>query len=421
MHKMLLKNAAQLLTMSGAAPDGISIISNGWLYAEDGLIAAVGTRAEVMCVAGSEAEMDTVVDASGKVVLPGFVDCHTHVMFGGSRVREYTVKMTDDDPATLERLGIKTGIYASVDMTLGAGPSALTEQTEKRMRSMLLHGTTTLESKSGYALETNAELMMLELNRYLSRRLPMDIRSTFLGAHGWPQNMEKTHYIDVLTKEMIPLVAERGLAEYCDIWCDDGHYTAAESEQVLRCGETHGLIPRIHTDAYSYIGGSDLAADMHMASADHLNYTPESVLPKLAAAGVVGVLLPGIEFAVKHPKPFRVRPMLDAGMTVALATNCCPGCWAESMQFILILACRQYAMSPAEAIYAATRGGAGALRLDDRGVLAPGARADLQVWDTDTFEDVIYRYGHNHVELVITGGRIAAQNGKVVFRAEMQE
>ena len=416
MHKLLIKNAAQLLTMSGKAPDGINIIENGWLYAEDGFISAVGTRAEVMCAAGDEAGIDTVLDATGKVLLPGFIDCHTHVMFGGSRVQEYAVKTTDDDPRTLERLGIKTGIYASCEMTVGAGREALRAQTEKRMRNMLLNGTTTLESKSGYALETNAEVMMLELNRELNEALPMDIRSTFLGAHGWPQDMEKSRYIDVLTKEMIPLVAERGLAEYCDIWCDEGHYTAAESERVLRCGEEHGLIPRIHTDAYSYVGGSDLAAEMRMASADHLNYTPHSVMPKLADAGVTGVLLPGIEFAVKHPKPFVVRPMLDAGMTVALATNCCPGCWCESMQFILILACRQYAMTPAEAVYAATAGGARALRLSDRGVLRPGARADIQLWDTGTYEDVIYKYGRNNVELVITQGRVAARDGEVLTR-----
>lgn len=414
MHRLLIKNAAQLLTMSAGAPNGVGLVENGWLYAEDGGILAVGTREEVLRAVGDEHGVDTFLDATGRVVLPGFVDCHTHVMFGGSRVREYAVKVVDDNPETLERLGIQTGIYASVGMTLGAGREGLLAQTEKRMRNMLKNGTTTLESKSGYALHTEAELMMLELNRELGRRVALDIRSTFLGAHGWPQDMPKERYLDMLTQEMIPLVAQRGLAQYCDIWCDDGHYTAAESQRVLRCGEEHGLIPRIHTDAYSYVGGSDLAAEMHMASADHLNYTPEAVLPKLAAAGVTGVLLPGIEFAVKHPKPFRPRPMLEAGMTVALATNCCPGCWAESMQFIIILACRLYGMSAEEALYAATAGGARALRLEDRGMLKPGTRADVQVWDATCYEDVIYQYGKNQVEHVVVNGVLAVENGKII-------
>ena len=400
-NSLLIKNAKQLLTMSGDSPDSLGMIPDGWLYIENGVIAAVGNRDMVEPVSR---HADAVIDATGNTVLPGFVDCHTHVVFGGSRVTEYAVKLADNNPETLKRLGVKTGIHATVDMTRDLPIEKLAAQTERRLLGMLAHGTTTMESKSGYGLTTHSELKMLEINRNLNRKLPIDIVSCFLGAHGWPEDMKKDKYMDILVEEMIPAVSEQEMAAYCDVWCDDGMYTAAESMRILKAGMDFGMIPRIHTDAYSYVGGSDLAADLGMASADHLNYTPNAVYRKLAEAGVVGVVLPVIEFAVAHPKPVCPRVMLDAGMTLAVATNCCPGCWVESMQIALTYVCRLHAMSPEEAIRAATFGGAAALRLDDRGVLAVGKKADVQIWDVETYEDVVYKYGRNHVKIVIKNG-----------------
>lgn len=416
-HALLIKNARQLLTMEGSLNCDIGLVENGSVLIKDGVILAAGTteavKAAMTDLVKDGVSIDTI-DASGKVVLPGFIDCHTHVTFGGSRVAAYAVTMTDDDPETLAKKGIPSGIYASVNMTIGLTKDELKAQTKKRLLNMITNGTTTIEAKSGYGLTMDSELRMLTVNRELNEELPMDIFSTFLGAHGWTEGMKKEDYIDLLCKEMIPRVAEEHLATCNDIWCDEGHYTAKECETVLSCGRDYGLAPRIHTDAYSYIGGSDLAADMHMLSADHLNYTPISVFDKLAAANVTGVVLAGTDFAVKHPKQFDPRPMLSAGMDLGLATNCCPGCWCESMIVILTLACREHGLSPEEALRAATRGAAKAMGLTDRGRLSKGMLADLLILDTDTYEDLIYKYGRNPIETIIKNGKVTVSNGQIL-------
>ena len=412
-NKLLIENASQVLTMRGESNHDVGMLRDASIYVEDGLIRSLGSKEEVSADILDRTGV-TVVDASGKVVVPGFVDCHTHTIFGGSRVAEYAIKLTDDRPETLERLGIPTGIYASVNLTKDLPVEVLAEQTERRMRNMLLTGTTTIESKSGYGLTLPSEMKMLEVNRLLSAILPMDIVSTFLGGHGWEEGKSKDWYIDQLCEEMIPQVASFRMAAFNDVWVDEGHFTAADAERILSCGREYTLIPSIHTDAYSDIGGSALAAEMKMANAGHLNYTPNELLPQLRDAGVVGVLLPGTDFSVRHPHPANPRPMLNCGMTLALASNCNPGNWMESMQVVLTLACRQHGFSPAEAFRAATYGGAKALTLTDRGVLDVGKVADLLILDVDTFEDVIYKFGRNHVQTVIKKGNIVVQDGRLL-------
>ena len=416
-NKLLIENASQVLTMRGESNHDVGMLRDASIYVEDGLIRSLGSKEEVSADILDRTGV-TVVDASGKVVVPGFVDCHTHTIFGGSRVAEYAIKLTDDRPETLERLGIPTGIYASVNLTKDLPVEVLAEQTERRMRNMLLMGTTTIESKSGYGLTLPSEMKMLEVNRLLSAILPMDIVSTFLGGHGWEEGKSKDWYIDQLCEEMIPQVASFRMAAFNDVWVDEGHFTAADAERILSCGREYNLIPSIHTDAYSDIGGSALAAEMKMANAGHLNYTPNELLPQLRDAGVVGVLLPGTDFSVRHPHPANPRPMLNCGMTLALASNCNPGNWMESMQVVLTLACRQHGFSPAEAFRAATYGGAKALTLTDRGVLDVGKVADLLILDVDTFEDVIYKFGRNHVQTVIKKGNIVAQDGRFLASQE---
>jgi imidazolonepropionase len=345
-------------------------------------------------------------DLSGKVLVPGFVDCHTHLVFGGSRVDEYVARLARGNLDDLQSKGIKTGLEASMFMTREASEADLVDSAAKRLRNLMASGVTTAEIKSGYGFSTAHELKQLRVIDQLRQRQPVDLHGTFLGAHGWPLALGKQAYMEILLTEMIPEIGRSGLASACDVWCDDGYYTASESEKILSAALSHGMNPKIHTDAYSMIGGSELAVQMKMMSADHLNFTTLEMMERLAIAGVTGVLLPAADFNVQHPVLTQPGLMLKSGMTIALATNLNPGNDVESMAWVLILACRRHGMTPEEAIRAATLGGACALGLEkDRGSIEVGKRADLQIWDTDRHENIIYLQGVNLVETVIKDGR----------------
>ncbi len=401
---LLITNAAELVTCTGAGMGDLGVIENAWIAINDGKIAGVGSETEI------KREFDLgqsiIIDASGKVVAPGFVDAHTHLVFFGTRVEEYAAKLAGDTPEKLAKLGITTGPNRTVELTRNTPENELFNQSKKRVLKMLEYGITTVESKSGYGLTTESEIKILEVSRRLNEETPLDVLNTFLGAHGFPENLTKSEYLGVIINEMIPQVGERRLAEFCDVWCDDGYFTAEESEIILKAGLEYGMKPKIHADAYSYIGGTDLAAKMKMVSVDHLNYTPVEVMKKLAEANVTGVLMPALDFAVGHKRPFDAREMLDLGMNIALATDLCPACYTESMQFVINLACKLYKFSVEEAIKAATYGGAKALDLDDRGVVQAGKIADLQIWDVPTYKHIAYELGTNIVETVIKNGKV---------------
>ncbi|MGB3905095.1 MAG: imidazolonepropionase, partial [Anaerolineae bacterium] len=309
--------------------------------------------------------------------------------------------------ADVEALGIPTGIQATVAMTRAESADELRASAAARLRRMFQHGTTTVESKSGYGLSLAEETKQLEVNRRLQSSQPVDVVSTFLGAHDFPPDVPRQKYVETLIAEMIPKVANEGLAEFCDVYCDEGYYTVEESRRILEAGLRVGLRSKIHVDAYADIGGSAMAAELGVVSADHLNYTDRATMRKLAEAGVIGVVMPALDFAVGHVRPFDSRAMLAEGMTLALATDMCPACWVESMQLVMQLACRLYRFSPSEALYAATVGGARALGLEvDRGSLEPGKLADVQIWNVPSLEDVVYRLGNNAVETVIKRGKV---------------
>ena len=400
---LIISNASELVTCTGA---GLGIHRNGWLAVRDGLIVAVGNEEAVL------SKMDQVfvknalrVDATNKTVLPGFVDSHTHLVFGGDRLEEDAARIAKESPQSQKSRGLCVGMPCSMQRTRDCSADDLFEQSAARLKRMIANGATTIECKSGYGLCIETELLQMETTQKLAKTFSVDLLSTFLGAHGWPENMNKEIYLDQLEKEMIPAVAAKNLATFCDIWVDEGYFTAKDADRVLRAGLTYGLRPKIHAEAYSYVGASDVAAELQAVSSDHLNYTPPSVMQKLNRAGVVAVLAPCTDYVVRHPLPANPRLMIENGLDVAVATNCNPGCWCTSMPFALQIACRLNGLSITEALRGATVNGAKAVALNDRGTLAEGKLADIQIWDVPRHEAFFYQLGENVIESVFKRGK----------------
>jgi imidazolonepropionase len=402
---LLVRGASQLVTCVASPDDPLGVIPDGVVAIAGERILDAGPAREV--AARVDVSQAAVVDAAGGVVAPGFVDCHTHLVFGGSRVDEY-VATVSGELAAFAADGPVTGILATVAMTRAATVEQLTEDAAARLGAMFAHGTTTVESKTGYGLTTEDELKMLEVNRRLDGEQPVDVVSTFLGAHAIPPGTSREYYTDQVVEEMIPQVAELGFVSFCDVYCDEGYFTVEDSRRILEAGMEAGLAAKIHADAYSAIGATQLAAELGVTSADHLNHTNRPTMQRLASLGVVGVVMPALDFAVAHGRPFDARAMIESGLTLALATDLCPGCWVESQQLVMALAARLYGIPPTVALRATTVDAARALGLDDRGSLEPGKLADLQIWDVSAYGDVVYKVGRNAVTTVIKRGRVHA-------------
>ena len=405
---LLIEHAAELLTVAPDATDRVGRVV-------DGSVLIAGDRIVVASEADEiEKQVDRancrVVDARGKVVMPGFVDCHTHLIFGGSRVEEYAAKIAGRDVSEVARAGVPVGITGTMAATRALSVEQLVEQALPRMAEMLRMGTTTVESKSGYGLSVESELRMLWASRELARLQPIDIASTFLGAHALPPDQPREHYVRSIIEEMIPQVAQEGLAEFCDAFCEEGYFTLAETREVLEAGLAHGLKPKLHLDQYHYSGAARLAAELKCVSVDHLNFTPPDEARLLAEAGVVGVIMAAIDFAVAHPRPIAARDLLAQELTLGIGSDLCPGCWLTSMQFVIQLACRLQGLPVEEAIRAATLGAAQAIdRQDSIGSLQPGKQADVIILDVGRYEDLAYRLGRNAVETVIKRGEVVVE------------
>jgi imidazolonepropionase len=407
---LLIEHAAELLTITPDSPDRIGKIVDGSVLIAGDRIVATGRADEVM--ADVDRSNVRTIDARGKVVLPGFVDCHTHLIFGGSRVDEYAARVAGRDPGKLAEAGIPVGITGTMQATRALSVEQLVEQALPRLAEMLKMGTTTAESKSGYGLSTDSELRMLRANQQLRQLQPVELASTFLGAHALPPDQPRERYVDAIIEEMIPRVAEQQLAEFCDAFCEEGYFTLDETRRVLEAGAAHGLRPKLHLDQYRYSGAALLAAELGCVSVDHLNFTPPEEVRKLAEAGVVGVIMAAIDFAVAHPQPIAARALLAEGLTLGIATDLCPGCWLTSMPFVIVLACRLQGLPVEEAIRAATLGGAQAIGRQDRiGSLEPGKQADVLIVDVARYEDLAYRLGRNAVETVIKRGEVVVERG----------
>ncbi len=411
---LVVVGASELAVPDPSAPGVVSRIAGGVVAVAGDRILAAGPEPEIAeSIDISSAER---IDAAGGLVVPGFVDCHTHLLFGGSRAREYVARLTHSS-AALEELNIPTGIAATVEMTRTASDEELLLAATGRLDAMLAQGTTTAESKTGYGLEITQELRLLGLNQTLATDHDVDVVSTFMAAHDYPPGTPwagHEAYVDAVVAEMIPAAAETGAAEFNDVFCDEGYFSVEQARRVLEAGRAAGLQPKIHTDQYSSLGGAELAADLGVVSADHLNCATDEDLARLAEAGVTGVLMPLIDFAVAHPRPVDGRRWVAAGLPIGLATDICPGGWTVSMPLAMQFACRVSALTPEQALWAATAGAARAISRDDRGSLAAGGLADLVIIDLPRLEDLIYRIGHAPVTKVMKRGEVVHSVPEVV-------
>ena len=404
MNYILLKNCRELLTIEENAKDLIGLNKNISLLIEDAKIKKIGAyeklKEEILSSTFQE------IDCSNKVVMPGYVDCHTHLIFGESRVDEYVASFTMNKEEIKNKIP-RTGLEASIFSTRNSTDEELINSSLVKLNRILKHGTTTVEIKSGYGIDKDTELRLLKLINILKEKTPQTILSTYLGAHYFDTEMGKEKYIDFMIKEVMPIIKKENLAQFCDVWCDDGYYTAKDCYKILKAGLENNMLPTLHTECYSAIGGAKVAAELKAANVGHLNYLSLEDIGLLKESDVVGVLIPSTDFSVNHKKPFDPKPMLDKGMTIAIATNLNPGNWVEDMNISMILACRNHKMSENEAIRAATLGGAKALRIDkDYGSLEVGKFADIQIRNSDSYKNVVYKFGVNEVEHVIKRGKI---------------
>ena len=404
MVQYLITNIGMLATplgtsaRRGAEQGRIRILRDAWILVEDGKIAGIGSG-EPPLLPGRR------VDAGGKLVTPGLVDAHTHLIFGGWRQNELGLKL--HGVSYLEILARGGGILSTVKATREASEDELLDKARAALEEMLALGVTTVEAKSGYGLDQETELKQLRVIRRLNETQPVDLAATFLGAHALPPEYkeDRESYLRLLCDTVIPKVAEEKLAEFCDVFCETGVFTAEESRRILEAGKRYGLIPKIHADEIDPIGGSQLTKEVGAISAEHLIVCPTEGIDAMAEAGTVACCLPATSFYLGSTYA-PVRDMIRAGVPVALASDFNPGsCPSLNLQFVMNLGCLRYKMTPEEVLTAVTLNGAAAInRADSIGSLEPGKKADLVIWDAPDLDYICYRMGSNLAEIVIKDG-----------------
>lgn len=404
-----------MLTLRGHGPrrgktlSNLGIVKDGALLVRDGRIAAVGTREKVEAL--PDAGGAEKLDVGGRVLLPGFIDSHTHLIHAASRAEEYGLRIAGASYEEIARKG--GGILNSVKKLHAATSDALKQRARAALREFASHGTTTIEAKSGYGLDLASELRILGLHKELSKEQPLDIVSTFLGAHvvpaeyrGKPDGTDR--YIALLIDKLIPEVATQKLAEFCDVFCDRGAFSRDQAKQILEAGKLHGLAPRVHAEQLTRTGAAQLAVKLGAASCDHLEQVNKADIRELAESQTVATLLPGCDFhlGLKHYAP--ARSLIDAGAIVALATDYNPGTSPTlSMPMILSLACSQLRMTPAEAVAATTINAAYSLQREKEiGSLEAGKLADIAVFDVEDYREIPYYFGVNKCSMTFKRGEI---------------
>jgi len=412
MADLLLTHAAQIVTLAGpprprTGPQlrDLGLVSNASMLVRDGRIVAVGNPADLE----AQALNPEVVDAGGRLVTPGFVDAHTHLVFAGNRALEFEQRCAG---ATYQEIAAAGGgIRSTVRLTRAASEDALVAAAARYAHWFLAGGTTTIEAKSGYGLRTEDELKILRSIRRIGENTPLRCVPTFLGAHELPDEFHgrPDDYIHMIVDEMLPRVAQQRLAEYCDVFCETGVFTPHHARLVLAAARRHGLGLRMHADQFSSIGAAELAAELHVQTCDHLEHASSASIAALARAGVQPILLPGSVYAIRSTQYPPAREMIDAGLAVVLATDFNPGSSpTTSMRMVLSLACTQMKVTPAEALTAATINAACSLsRGHEIGSLEPGKCADFVVHDAEDYRELPYFFGNPPAAMVfISGSRV---------------
>lgn len=409
---LFVKNISQLVTVAaggarvktGRAMRDLHILSDAGVLCRGGRIVWVGPMAEWHQILP---DGHPEIDASGAVVLPGFIDSHTHAMFSGSRAEEFVLRAEGAGYQQIADQG--GGILSTVRRVREAGKRELKRGTSKFLTDMMRQGTTTVEIKSGYGLDMDAEIKMLEAINELRDEEIISVVPTFLGAHAVPPEFhgDPGGYVDLLCDRMIPYIGKKKLAAFCDVFCERKYFGVEQSERILREGKRWGMAPKIHADELTSLGGAELAAEVGAVSADHLECVSERGVARLAEAGVVAGFLPGVSFFLNHGYA-PARTMIDAGVPVAIASDFNPGsCMSFSMPLMMTIACTQARMTPEEAITAATLHGAAALGIaGEVGSIEIGKRADLLIADIPDYRSLAYHFGTNHIRTTIKNGTI---------------
>jgi len=409
---LLIRHAKQLVTVAaqgkrtkiGRDMRELGVIEDGSVLVRDGIIEWVGRDADFPFEVNQETD---ILDATGKVVLPGFVDSHTHLVFAGSREDEFALRSEGRSYQQIADEG--GGILNTVREVRKASKKELKKLADSRLDLMLRYGTTTVEIKTGYGLDMENEVKLLEVIHELEKEHMMTVVGTFLGAHAIPPEYSgKTgEYVQLLLDKMIPYAGTKHLAKFCDVFCEAGYFDTQESEKILTAGKKFGMQPKVHAEELGHTGGAELAAKVGAVSADHLEYVTASGVEALKRAGVVATLLPGVSFFLGH-RYAPARKLIDAGVPVALATDFNPGsCMSFSMPMMMTIACTQMSMTPEEAITASTLNAAAALGLSEKvGSIEIGKEADIVVYDAGTYRYLPYHFGANLVYKVIKRGTI---------------
>ena len=410
---LIIKDAEELVTLAGKKKQprrgvdemsDLAIIKDGALAIDKGAIIAVGTTKEL----SNKYQALNVISARNKVVTPGLVDPHTHPVFAGSRDEEFEMRIHGATYQEISEHG--GGIKSTVAHVRKTTKQKLAEQTQPYLQRFLAHGTTTIEAKSGYGLSLDDEIKLLEVIKELNHKQPLELVPTFLGAHDFPDEYrnDKRGYIRLIKEKMLPEIAHRKLAEFCDVFCEKGVFEIDASREILKEAQKYGFQLKFHADEFSPLGGAELAAELKAVSADHLMCISEKGIHQMKDNSVIAVLLPGTTFAMGLKKYAPAFHMIKSGLPIALGTDFNPGtCFSESMPLIMTIACVMMKLTPAEALTAATINAAYAInRADKIGSLEPGKQADIVIWDVPSYRHIAYHFGVNLVNKVIKKGKI---------------